>query len=106
KDHLSRARGRITVMHMRIRKDDNVTIIAGKNKGKSGKVLQAFPESNKVAVEGVNVTVKHLKLRRPGEKGQKVEYNAPLSVTNVMLVCPKCTKPTRVATKAIEDKSG
>ncbi len=83
-------------MNMKIRKGDKVKVIAGKDRGKEGKVLQAFPELGRVVVEGINVTYKHLKVRKQGEKGQKIEYSAPINVTNVQLICPKCAKPTRV----------
>lgn len=81
---------------MKIKTGDNVTIIAGKDKGKTGKVLQVFADRNRVVVEGANLTIKHLRPRREGEKGQRVEFPAPLHVSNVMLVCPKSGKPTRV----------
>ena len=87
---------------MKIRKGDNVKIIAGKDRGKTGKVVQAFPALNKVVVEDVNKTFKHLKVRKQSEKGQRLEYSAPLSVTNVQMICPKCSKPTRVGSKRLE----
>lgn len=84
---------------MKIKKNDNVMIIAGKDKGKSGKVLQVFPARQRLSVEGLNLLIKHLRPRREGEKGQRIEFPAPLNLSNVMLVCPKCAKPTRVAYK-------
>lgn len=72
-------------------------MIAGKDKGKTGKVLQVFADRDRVVVEGVNLTIKHLRPRREGEKGQRVEFPAPLHVSNVMLVCPKSGKATRVS---------
>lgn len=83
-------------MNMKLRKGDKVKVIAGKDRGKEGKVLQAFPELGRVVVEGANVTYKHLKVRKQGEKGQKIEYSSPLNATNVQLICPKCAKTTRV----------
>jgi len=91
---------------MNIKKGDNVKVIAGKDKGKTGKVMQVFPALDKVVVEGANTTTKHLRVRKQGEKGQKLEFNAPLSVTNVMLICPKCAKPTRVGAKLMEGEGG
>ncbi len=88
---------------MRIKKGDNVKIMKGKDRGKTGKVIQSFPRVGKVVVEGVNMTVKHMRTRREGEKGQKLEFAGPITVANVMLVCPKCAKPTRVGMKAFED---
>lgn len=63
-----------------------VAIIAGKDKGKTGKVVQTFPQLNRVVVEGVNVCKKHLRSRRTGEKGQVVEFSMPIHASNVMLM--------------------
>lgn len=82
---------------MKIKKNDKVMIIAGKDNGKTGKVLQVFPERQRASVEGLNLLIKHLRPRREGEKGQRIEFPAPLNMSNVMLVCTKCGKPTRVA---------
>jgi len=89
---------------MRIKKGDKVKIIAGKDKGKEGKILKVFPEKRKVIVEGLNLLIKHVKPRRAGEKGQRIQFPAPLDISNVMLVCPKCNKPTRVGYKILENK--
>lgn len=87
---------------MRIKKGDNVKVLSGKDRGKTGKVVQAFPEKMKVVVEGAGKMTKHLKVRKQGEKGQKLEFSGPLQVSNVMLICPKCAKPTRVSMKTID----
>jgi large subunit ribosomal protein L24 len=87
---------------MKIRTGDNVKIISGREKGKSGKVLQVFPKENKIVVEKLNIRFRHLRTQRSG-KGQKVEFAAPLSVSNVMLVCPKCQKPTRAGHARLAD---
>ena len=81
---------------MKIKKNDTVKVIAGKDKGKSGKVIQVFPKLNKLVVEGLNIAHKHVRSNRQGDSGQKLEYSSPLSATNVMLVCSKCGEPTRV----------
>jgi len=91
---------------LRIKKGDTVMVIAGKDKGKTGKIMRAFPKTNKVLVEGVNIIIKHQKPRqtgRPGamsaqnvDQGGRIEMPAPLFVPKVMLVCPNCGKPTRV----------
>ena len=87
---------------MKIRTGDNVKVIAGREKGKTGKVMQAFPKELKVVVEKLNVRARHL--RASGKnRGQRVEYSAPLAVGNVMLICPKCAKPTRVGRVALAD---
>ncbi len=89
---------------MRIKKGDQVEIIAGKSKGKKGQVLKVFPSLEKILVEKANLIKKHVKPRREGEKGQIMEMPAPLDVSNVMLVCPHCKKKTRIG-YVIGDKS-
>ncbi|TAK94982.1 50S ribosomal protein L24 [Patescibacteria group bacterium] len=82
---------------MKIRKGDQVNIIAGKDRGKSGKVIRVIPEASRIVVEGLNLVKRHVRPRRSGEKGQRLETPASLNVSNAMLVCPKCGKATRVA---------
>jgi len=84
---------------MKIKKDDTVIVISGKDRGKKGKVLQIFSEKNRIVIEGVNKLYKHLKQRKGKEKGERVEFNAPLSASNVMIFCLKCKKPTRIGIK-------
>lgn len=91
---------------MNIKKGDKVKILKGKDKGKTGKVLQVFSRQNKVSVEGLNLLIKHMRPRRQGEKGQRIEFPAPLNISNIMLVCPKCDRPTRVGRKNIEIMAG
>jgi len=81
---------------MKIRKDDNVIIIAGKDKGKTGKVVHALPRMDKVVVEGVNIRKVHKKATQTGQKGQIVEVTMPVHVSNVMIVDPKEKKPSRI----------
>ena len=88
---------------MKIKKNDNVMVISGKDKGKTGKVTQVLPAENKVVVDGVNKTVKHAKTRKQGEKGQKIEFFGPINASNVMLIDPKSGKPTRVGWKVMDD---
>lgn len=88
---------------MKIKKGDNVKVMAGKDRGKTGKVLQVLPAEGKAVVEGVNRTFKHAKTRKQGEKGQKIEFNGPVAVASLALVCPKCGKPTRVGWNLLED---
>ena len=87
---------------MKIKTGDKIKILAGKDKGKTGKVLQVFPSANKASVEGLNLLIKHMRPRKQGEKGQRIEFPAPLNLSNVMLVCPKCDRPTRVAQQYLE----
>ena len=84
---------------MFIRKDDKVVVITGKDKGKEGKVLVADPKAGKVIVEGVSVATKHQKPRKQGEEGGIIKVETPIYASKVMVVCPKCGKPTRVAHK-------
>lgn len=88
----------------KIKANDKVQVIAGKDKGKTGKVIQILPEINKVVIDGVNVMYKHIKSRKQGEKGQRVEFNGPIHISNVMLLCPKTSKPTRLGIKVGENK--
>lgn len=87
---------------MKIKKGDKVKILAGKDKGKIGKVLQIFESSNRASIEGLNLLIKHMRPRKKGEKGQRIEFPAPLNLSNVILVCSSCDKPTRVGYKYME----
>lgn len=84
---------------MKIKKGDQVEIIAGKDSGKRGEVLHVFPTTEKVAVKGANIMKRHIRSSRDGEKGQRIEKEAPIHVSNVMLVCPHTDKPTRIGYK-------
>jgi large subunit ribosomal protein L24 len=86
----------------KIKKNDQVKIISGKDKGKTGKVLRVFPVEGKIIVEGLNLRKKHLRPRREGEKGQRIEIPGKLNASNVMLICPKCGKETRIGQKLTE----
>lgn len=88
---------------MKVKKGDNVIVLAGKDNGKSGKIIKTIPKIEKVVVEGVNMRKRHLRPKKQGEKGQIVEISAPMHVSNVMLVCGKCGKPTRVGYSVSKD---
>ena len=90
---------------MNIRKDDKVVVLSGKDKGKEGKVLSANPKAGKVIVEGVNVASKHVKPKKQGDQGGIIKMETPIYTCKVMVVCPKCGKPTRVAHKLADGKS-
>jgi len=81
---------------MKIRKEDKVIIIAGKDKGKTGTVVKAMPKENKVVVEGMNLAKKHIKPQGQGNKGEIIEKAMPIDVSNVSLIDPKTKKATRV----------
>ena len=84
---------------MNLRTGDNVKVMTGKNKGKTGKIIQVFPALSRVVVDGVAATSRHVKTRKAGEKGQKISFFAPIAAANVMLLCPKCGLTTRVGHK-------
>lgn len=84
---------------MKIKTNDKVKVLKGKDRNKEGKVIQVFPQAEKLVVEGLNIMKKHLRTKKAGEKGQVIELSAPLRAANVMLICPKCGKATRVSYK-------
>ncbi|MFA5953944.1 MAG: 50S ribosomal protein L24 [Patescibacteria group bacterium] len=90
-------------MAMKIRKGDTVQVLGGKDRGRQGKVLSAQPKIAKVVVEGLNIRKKFNKSRREGERGQIVEFPAPLPVSRVALVCPSCKKTIRVGYRILTD---
>lgn len=81
---------------MKIKKGDNVLISKGKDKGRKGKVLRVLPEVGRVVIEGINLKKKHVRPKKSGEKGQIVEIPASIHAANVKLICPRCSKPSRV----------
>jgi len=93
----------MNIMKMKLKKDDTVKVIAGKDKGKEGKIIQVFPKLNKVVVDKINIYKKHLKSQQKGQSGQIIEFSAPLDASNVMLVCPQCGKATKVGYKLSAD---
>lgn len=89
---------------MKIKKGDKVKIIAGKDRGKEGKVLAVIPEKDRLTVEGLNLVIKHMRPRRGGEKGQRIQFPASMNASNVLVICPKCSKPARIGYKILENK--
>ena len=89
---------------MKVKKNDNVLVLTGKDAGKTAKVLVALPKENKVVVDGVNVQKKHKKARSAQEVSSIVNQSGPIDASNVMVVCPACEKATRVAYKVEGDK--
>lgn len=92
-------------MNLNVRKGDNVKVLTGKDKGKTGKVLATDPKTGKVLVEGVNFATHHLKARAAGQQSTKKKVEAPLDVSNVQLVCPSCGKAARVRHQEIDGKN-
>lgn len=84
---------------MKIKKNDNVIVISGKDRGKTGKVTKAFPRENKIIIAGVNIAKSHEKPKKRGSKGQVVDRAMPFAVSNVMLVDPKTGGRTRIGVK-------
>lgn len=87
---------------MKVKKNDLVLVIKGKDKGKKGKVIKALPKQNRILVEGINLAKKHLKPKRQGAKGEIVLIPRPLSVSNVKVICPICSQPTRIGYQITE----
>lgn len=91
---------------LKVKKGDEVMVISGKDKGHRGKILHAYPQINKVVVEGANTVIRHQKARQTGrtnrsgvqqmQEGGRIEKSAPMSASKVMVVCKSCHRPTRV----------
>ena len=88
---------------MKIKKDDTVLVITGKDKGKKGKVRFAYPDKQRVMVEGVNMIKKHAKAKQQVRQAGIIEREAPISAASVMLLCSKCNKPARVGYRILQD---
>ena len=88
---------------MQIRSKDSVVVITGKDKGKVGKVLVAYPKTGRVVVEGVAIATKHQKPRQQGAPGGIIKKEASIDASNVMIVCPKCKKGVRVGYKVLDN---
>jgi len=91
------------VAKMRIKKGDTVVVIAGKDKGKKGKVLSVFPKKERLIVENINMATKHVRPTRQIQQGGIIHQEAPIHISNVMLLCKKCNKPTRIGMKMLDD---
>ncbi|MBI4276627.1 50S ribosomal protein L24 [Candidatus Uhrbacteria bacterium] len=90
---------------MKIKKGDTVKMLRGKDRGKSGKVLRALPNEERVVVEGANLLIRHRRPRRQGEKGQRIQFPRAVSVSSVIYVCPKCARSVRLGYKILENKN-
>ena len=88
---------------MKIRKNDTVLVIAGKDKGKKGNVHFVYPKDNRLLVDGVNMVKKHVKARAEVKQAGIIEREATLPISDVMLICNKCSKPARVGFRILED---
>lgn len=88
---------------MKIKKGDTVVIIAGKDRGKTGKVTKALPQEGRIVVDGLNMRKKHVRSRRQGEQGQVITKPFAFDISNAKLVCPKCGKSARVGYSVSEN---
>jgi large subunit ribosomal protein L24 len=89
---------------MKIRKNDNVIVVAGNDKGKTGKILKVFPQLNRVIVEGINMRKRHTKANQKNPQGGITEKEAPIHASNVMILDPKSNEPTRIGSQIILDE--
>jgi large subunit ribosomal protein L24 len=89
-------------MSLGIKKEDTVVVLTGKEQGKKGRVLAVNREKNRVLVEKINIIKKHMKPNKQYSQGGIIEKEAPIHISNVMLSCPKCSKPTKVAVTLFE----
>ena len=87
---------------MKVKANDQVAIITGKDKGKSGKVMRTLSKQEKIVVEKVNIRTKHIK-KTAQKPGEKIQFEAPLHVSNVKVICPSCSKRTRVGYHKLEN---
>ncbi len=90
-------------MGLKIKKNDKVIVISGKEKGKDGRVLAVMPKKERVLVERVNMIKRHMKPSRRYTQGGIIEKEGPLHISKVMLVCPRCQTPTRTASRILGD---
>jgi len=87
----------------KIKKNDTVKILIGKDRGKSGKVLTVFPKTERVLVQGLNLVKKHTRRTREDQQGGIVQRESPVDISNLMVVCQKCGKPTRIGFNRLSD---
>ena len=92
---------------MKLKKEDNVVVISGNFKGKSGKILKVYPKTHRVIIEGVNLIKRHTKASQSNPQGGIIEKEAPIDASNVMILDPKSNEATRIGKKIIiDDKTG
>ncbi len=95
----------MAVTKLHVKKDDLVMVIAGKDKGKSGKVLRVMPDKGRVLVESLNLIKRHTRPSRTNNEGGIIEKEAPIALSNVQLLCQGCNKPARTGIRVLEDGS-
>jgi large subunit ribosomal protein L24 len=89
-------------MSFRVRKNDTVQVMSGEFRGKTGRIVKVFPDKNRALVEGLNIVKRHTKPNRKAQQGGIVQKEAPIHLSNLMLVCPKTGKPTRIGVSILE----
>ena len=89
---------------MKIRKGDNVKVLSGNDKGKTGEVLEVIPKTEKIIVKGINIRKKHVKPRKQGEEGRIIPVECAIHSSKVNVVCPKCGKATRIGYEIEKDQ--
>lgn len=89
--------------NLHVHKNDNVVVISGNFLGKQGKVLKVFPEAQRVIIENVNLIKRHTRPSQKNPQGGVVQKEGPIRASNVMVVCPKCNKPTRIGYQHVKD---
>ncbi|MGW8312381.1 MAG: 50S ribosomal protein L24 [Desulfuromonadales bacterium] len=95
----------MAVTKLHVKKDDQVMIIAGKDKGKSGKILRVLPDKGRVLVENLNMIKRHTRPSQRNSTGGIIEKEAPIAISNVQLLCQGCNKPVRTGIRTLEDGS-
>jgi large subunit ribosomal protein L24 len=90
-------------MALRLKKNDTVQVIAGEFSGKTGRIIKVFPDKGRALVEGLNMVKRHTKPNRKNQQGGIVQKEAPIHLSNLLLVCPKTGKPTRTGVSVLED---
>ncbi len=89
---------------MGIKKGDTAMVITGKEKGKKGRVIAVIPSKQRLKIEGLNIIKRHMKPSRQYTQGGIIEKEGTIHISNIMLVCPKCNKPTRIANQLLSDQ--
>jgi large subunit ribosomal protein L24 len=95
----------LSAVKLHVKKGDTVVVLSGKDKGKQGKIVSAFPKKRQVIVEDVNKVKRHTKPSLKAPQGGIIQKEMPLDVCKVMVVCPACNKPTRIAHKLVDGKN-
>ena len=90
---------------MKLKKNDFVAVIAGKDRGKKGKILKVFPTESRVIVEGINYTTQYLRPSQENPKGGMAKFESKLDISNVQLICPKCSKQVRIGFQFLADRT-